>query len=162
MHPKWFTLVEMLIVVIVVGIIMSMTMNMWRQYFNDLEYRQDKESFVWLMDEFLTIARTSSYNMWQRFEALDISFTGTSLSWSVTDSILDAFGAWREIDTYTLQKSMLVFPSDPLQVRLYPYAIWCDIIQGGTWFTLVWTITDDITCFEIFSDVCKIKQITCP
>jgi Tfp pilus assembly protein PilE len=162
MRLKWFTLVEMLIVISIVAAILWATMNLWWQYFQELQYRQDKESFIGLVDEFLSMARTSSYYANQRFEVLDISLDTWSIIGYVWESTLDAFGTGRMIDTYALQEASLEFPDLPLQVRLYPYTIWCDIIQWGTGFTMVADSTDDITCFEIFSDVCKIKQTTCP
>lgn len=137
-------------------------MNLWWDYFNDLQYRQDKETFIGSMDEFFSMARTSSYYKNARFEVLDISMSTGSISGFVWESTLDAFASGTGVDEYILQQSVLVFTGGPLQLRLYPYTIWCDIIQWDTGFSMIGTVTDDITCFEIFSDVCKFKQISCP
>lgn len=146
----------------IVGIILAMTMNLGWQYFQELQYRQDKESFIGLVDELLTMARTSSYYHGERFEVLDITLTTGSLMGTIWSTTLATFWTGTLIDTYTLQEWTIVFANDALQLRLYPYTIWCDLILGDTWFSIVGSVTQEETCFEVFTDVCKIKQITCP
>lgn len=177
---KGFTLVEIIIVVVIAGIMLAMTFNLWWDYINFLRYKQDREKFVNLMDTAVITSRTTNYFDDVKYTYLDVTIGQNSLlvTYGTGDASLDGGTCiWSGsssnetlFDSYTLEKATITWLTTPSTVRLFPFQIGCyaelvgvDICSGWTWLNIriVSTVTDDETCYELNLSICKFTQVLC-
>lgn len=158
---KWFTMIEVIIVMVIMSIIMWLTLYMWRGYLQDVQYRQDRDILIWSLDELITLARTSTYYNWYNYDNLDIVIGTGGYTWYISTGEWAMFGEGIAIDRYLLNRSSIILPDGRFWVRLTPYALSCSLQEGTTWFELQSSSSDLSACFEIDVDVCKFKQVSC-
>lgn len=58
---KWFTLVEVVIVIIIMAIILSMTVLLWADYLKDLQVRAEKENLLNTINYTLSYVKSTNY-----------------------------------------------------------------------------------------------------
>ena len=161
---KAFTLLEMLIVLVVIGILMTATMRFWSGRIVDLKAQSIKEQFIWYYNDLYSQNMTSSFRDGQKYGTLTVVLT-TGIYY-----ILDAIP---KMDTKlpSLEIKKLRFmtggTSFPLANLLFvPYHLWCSIANGSTtWATLYFDFiipeNGKKYCFEIKSETCKLIEQRC-
>lgn len=151
------TLVEVLIVVLIMGILLSMTMGLGTQYVKTMQVKKDKELMVGHVTDIVGIARTSNYYKGTKYSYVDIGFTSGSIT-----SVLSTAD---EIDTVVISKSRLVFSWSNFTVRLVPYQMGCTLLEDptatGYQYEFQSMINTDEYCFLRNLTVCKLQQVTC-
>jgi len=151
---KWFTLIEIVIVIVIIWIILLITLSLWRDYVNTMSVKTDKQTFISAYNETMAIARTSNYFDWVEYSDITLTLWTTWLT-SVTNN-------WNDIAEHTLEKSTLSIDWWWASITIEPYSIWCTI-SVGTWvdFTLISTINVDEYCYSISESTCKLIQVAC-
>ncbi len=165
---SWFTLVETVIVVIIVGVLLAMTMWLGGDYLRNTEYRYEREEFIWMMDKLIATVRTSNYWWSATYEYLEIELTTWWLSvfvdtWAIA------------IDSLALTKSSLVISGGSATIRLFPYNIACaewtnyseinEVIYVEDPITISFSqsadYTEQETCYQLDLRLCKLLQVPC-
>ncbi len=154
---KWFTLVEVVVVVTIMWIILSMTVFFWADYLKDLQLRTEKEALLNKINYTLSYVKSSNYYQGEQFSYIDILLFG---SWATT--LLDGGGAfWEDVE---LVRSDLVLSGTSDTIRVTPYSRSClDVVnwQDMVWFDIQSSQTDDEFCFERDMRLCKVFVVSC-
>lgn len=166
---KWFTLIEIIIVVVMIWIMLSWVVVLGRWYLKTMEVKTEKQAFMAQYNELATIARTSNYVDGFRYESVDISITQWWILWEATLE----WGWTYEIIDFDFNNAELVFTwSDTawrIDITILPYAIGCNqVIVTSTAslvssvdLQLVSSINSDEYCFEVDERTCKLSQNRC-
>ena len=159
-----FTLIELMIVIMVIGILMAATMRFGSGRIVDLKAQSLKEQFVGYYNDVYSQNMTSSFRDGKKYQQLDIIFYSWVLysidSWAALDSKLSSF---------VLQN--LRFQSDwnilsRARLRFVPYHLGCIISDGeDIWDVLYFDFfvpeNGKQYCFEIKAETCKLVETKC-
>lgn len=166
MKKLWFTLLETVIVLIIVGTLLSITFSLSFDYVNTMKVKTDKEQMANVITDAMALARTSNYYDRTRYENMEI----TIVQDRVYSSVVWGSFTWTQIiDSFAPNHSELVFGTwiTILQLEVIPYDIGCVGLLNGlttSWsvsFELHSLINSDIYCYELQEDVCKLNQKVC-
>lgn len=160
---KAFTLVEMAIVLLVIGVLMAATMKFWSNRIVDLKAQSIKENFVGRYNDIYSQNIVSSFRNGTQYKTLtlvlapqplyivdDLTFTDKQLTdFQLQDISLD--------DTSSVEFTNLIFT---------PYELGCTITDGRTtWdlvrFTFFVPENGKQYCFEIKAETCKLIEQHC-
>lgn len=162
MRKNWFTLVEVLMVMIIVWLILSMTVFFWSQYLKELQLRKEKEEVMNIINYAMSYVKSSNYYQWEKFTHLIVDIW----TWTI-DVHLDS-STWTWFSSYSLLRSEITSFNPPTsnQIRLTPYQRECeDAINNSTGditFQLSSTVNDQSFCFSRNMPLCKLFIIPCP
>jgi len=159
---KWFTLMEIMIVIAIISILMTITMRFWSKRIDDLGYQAGKEQFISEYDKLYSQATTSNYHAWIRYDILHLILnSGTNLLNYAYDS-----GAIEWINfSIPLALSWL----EETRLDLQPYTLWCTIMnvvndEISTWASVDFSLVvkeQKQYCFSIKNDTCKLIEQKC-
>lgn len=164
---KGFTLIEMLIVVVVIGILTAVGMGLSWSSLEKLKVKAVNEEFAGFFDTLFLQVNASNYYQWK-------PFSGITLKLSVWENQIP-YAYWlREWDelswTFAGKFEIAALSGDGEQLSsvemLYlPFSPECSISHEGKAFShLTFSIRSRGTsqaCFEIAQEYCKLKMITC-
>lgn len=164
-----FTLLEMIIVIIIIGILIAATMRFGGGRVSFLNNKNVKEQFVSSYDKLYSNNMLSSYDMWEIYTILNINFQ-VGFSW-FNYGYIDY--NWDEISTdfvnieagsYIINKIEVGW-NDVTWINLdfMPYVLWCTInnqVNDSAEIEII-VNNDKSYCFEIKSDNCRMKKISC-
>ncbi len=170
-RPKrkwWFTLLETLIVVAIVGILLWITLGIGSTYLKNVKYRYEKEQFIGFMDKMITTVRTSNYRENATYTYLSIELTSGWVQAFVDSGVV-------AIDSVSLNQSSLVISWGSSTIRLFPYNIACaewssyqevnDVIYVEDPIIISFSqeaaYTDLETCYQLDLRLCKLQQLPC-
>lgn len=156
---KGFTLIEMVIVLLVVGILMAATMRFGSNRIVDLRAQSLKEQFIGYYNELYSQNMTSSFRDGKKYQQLTMTFE--------TDM-------WYQVDWGEKKLSPFVFRGLMLdsgevwsvQIVFTPYVLWCPLVSDGNTgnvFTFQMYVAENAKqyCFEIKSETCKLIEQRC-
>lgn len=161
---KGFTLLEMVIVLMIIGILMAATMRFWSNRIVDLKAQSIKEQFVGYYNEFYSQNITSSFRDGQKYEKLTIVFA----TW-----VYYSIDSWSMIDSKLSNLAIKNLRFDPTwtsfgiaKISFIPYVLWCSISNGSTtwsvlYFDFIVPENGKKYCFEITSETCKLVEQHC-
>jgi len=169
--PKqiWFTLLEMIVVLIIISIILWMTVYFWSENIFKLKYKTTKEEFLSTFNWFYINSLGSNYTNQNRFNQLNLEI----LSWKnsiIYSYIWDWFYQTWEKNINSLEISNIQIDSWTIQnkssISIQPYKIGCEIkdINNITWARLDFKIIVNKTktyCLYLLSQNCRIKEKLC-
>ena len=159
-HPTkhWFTLIEIIIVLIIIMILLGTMLRTSNNFARNLEFKNQKEEFVWYFNKIVTTAMSSNHNRKGIFTGIQINIGGDSLTYMDNDSHTHTWSR--------LQFSNLMIDTtnvNSIWLSLTPYQLWC--IASPTWSTATFQFSKNETsksCFRIDLSVCKLSEISCP
>ncbi len=160
---KGFTLIEIVIVLVVIGILMTATMRFGSGHIVDLKAQSLKEDFVGYYNELYNQNMTSSYRNEKQYKFLTIHFD-TGIRYQ-TDS--DPVVQEPNLAAVTFRELMLDSQkTSSAQIQLVPYMLWCTFMsQGitGNIFSFQFYVPQNGKqyCFEIKSETCKLIEMKC-
>ena len=179
MKKKWFTLIEMLIVIVIIGILLTLSMRISWDRIQILKTKSVWEQVVYNYNNLYAKNLLTNYYEWDMYENMVIRFVewDTKLYYYYkTDSTADKdyrlpeiVQWWKyEVDkiyfdwTKNMNASYVVFE---------PYKIWCKLLDqdpkvsdGKTYATLNIDLLvnwNNKYCFKISKDLCKLEVVDC-
>ena len=161
---KAFTLIEMLIVLVVIGILMTATMKFGSNRIVDLKAQSIKEQFVWYYNDIYSQNMTSSFRDGKKYQQLIVAMT-TGISYKVDAlPLIDSKISGISFQNLRFETWGNWFPLADL--IFVPYQLWCTITDGTmSWnilyFDLVIPENGKQYCFEIKSETCKLVETRC-
>lgn len=162
---KGFTLIEMAIVILVIGILMAATMRFGSGRITDLKAQSLKEQFVGWYNELYSQNMTSSFRDGKKYQQLTIVFT--TWAYYLVDKLpipLDSTLSDIRIQNMRFdQESVLVSVAS---LSFVPYSLWCTITTAATtgavlYFDLFVPENGKQYCFEIKAETCKLIETRC-
>jgi len=161
---KGFTLIEMMIVLVIIGVLMAATMRFGSNRITDLKAQSIKEQFVGYYNEIYGQNMTSSFRDGKKYQQLIVSLE--SGMWYQIDQ--GPFVVEPKLSALTFRELMLDDQkTDRINLTFVPYKLWCPITSSP------WTTWDVFTfqvyvpengkqyCFEIASETCKLIEQRC-
>jgi len=161
---KAFTLIEMAIVLLIIGILMTATMRFWSNRIVDLKAQSIKEQFIGRYNDLYGQNMTSSFRDGQRYETLTI------VLWKTNYYILDTLHQMdSKVSEYVVTnlRFHLDWPVfDTVNLVFSPYIIWCSVSGNDTlgdrlYFDFIVPENGKQYCFEIPSETCKLIETKC-
>ena len=161
---KAFTLIEIVIVLLVIGILMWATMRFWSNRITDLKAQTIKEQFVGRYNNLYSQNMTSSFRNGQKYEKM------TVVLWQPFFYLLDAVSfieptiTWYLLTNFRFQPEGSPFATANLVFT--PYKLWCDIVDNDNpwdrvYFDFNVPENGKKYCFEIPSETCKLIETKC-
>lgn len=157
-YIRWFTLIEIVVVLLVVMILLWIILRSSSNFASHLEFKNQKEEFVWHFNHVVMTAMSSNHNaQW--------SFTGITMElwtdyFSYTDTNIHRY-TWSKIKFSHMKIDNQIV--EKIWLQLIPYQLGC--ISLPVWSSAFFEISyDDVstTCFRIDLSVCKLSEISCP
>lgn len=172
MLKKWFTLVEMIVVIIIMALLLSIMLLLWFNYIKRMQLRNDKEQLIstyfWLVSQ----SMSSNYFYWNKFNQIGLSLNNWGSELNVLSLSGDSFtkNIWFSKLSYSSLSWFQLWWNhyDEWLIILESYEIWCwfkSWIDYFTWWDLRFDLNSnnskDKYCFEISLNSCKIDEKEC-
>ncbi len=163
---KWYTLLEIMIVLWVIIIIMTITMKFGSSRIEDLQAQTSKDEFKNNYEQLLLTNMSSNYHNKERYNKIIISMMSWGNGFTYTlenDSENPETYTWYNNPKLEITKLQINNNEiNEIETELIPYKIWCTI-NDQTWLlTHIETKAKNKThCFQIHTDNCKLEQINC-
>lgn len=161
---KGFTLIEMMVVIVIIGILMAATMKFWSGRITDLKAQSLKEDFIWWYNEIYSQNMTSSFRDGVKYSTLSIGFQ----SWTWYQINWWAPVLADKLSSITFRSLMIDGKSTDIAYLHYlPYTLGCSITSSrwdtGDMFSLQVYVPENGKqyCFEITSETCKLIETRC-
>ena len=164
---KAFTLVEMVIVLLVIGILMAATMRFGSGRIVDLKAQSLKEQFVGYYNDIYSQNMTSSFRDGKKYQLLTVSFE-SGMRYQVDQG---PFVVEPKLSSLMFRALMLDDQkANTIQLQFTPYVLGCSIISSDMQWTVTWNIfsfqayvpeNGKQYCFEINSETCKLIETKC-
>ncbi len=150
---KAFTLIEMVLVLVIIGILMGVTMKFGSNRITDLKAQSLKDKFVDTYSEVQSQNLASSYHQQYRYTTLTLTFGSGIVATYDGSGAVQLFS-----DTQDMQIKNIVWPST---LFLTPYHMGCTS-KEWTWMSFALEVNGNKTyCFQIVTDTCKLIEIAC-
>lgn len=155
---KAFTLIEMAIVLLVIGVLMAAVMRFWSNRVVDLKAQSLKEQFVWYYNDLFNQNMISSFRDGQRYQSLIISFqSGTWYQIDQGPFVMDPKLAWIIFRNLKMDDEEV----SAADLRFTPYTLWCVFSGKLLSFQVYIPENGKQYCFEIPSETCKLIETRC-
>ncbi len=187
---KWFTLIEIMLVIVVIGILMVATMSYSWEQLTLLREKSVQERFIDQMNMFSRIALSSHYFQDKTYSEILLSFKvhgsdthdAELLSKKKHDTWIGYLFSWggyateqvaqseNMIDPWYTVLSLSSFSSrfSELVLKYTPYTLWCQVFLGDqkyVWDTdILFTIgakKHQKFCSRLNIHLCKFEKISC-
>lgn len=164
---KGFTLIEMVIVLLIIGVLMAATMRFGSNRITDLKAQSLKENFVGRYNEIYSQNMTSRFRDGKKYEQLTLVFSTGAYT------LLDKVPMSPDPKLANIEIRQLTFDADgadifaSANVFFVPYQLWCTITdaQATSWVILYFHLfvpeNGKQYCFEIPSETCKLIERKC-
>jgi len=164
---KWFTLIEIVLVLIVISVLIWVTLRFGSNRIVDLKSQNNKEKFISFYDNLYSSNLISNYHNTNRYEKLNIQiWSWISFTYDDSNLIIDSDLKSIEINDISLDNQNI----ENINLQLTPYNIWCEILGEKDSSTFTWNLfsfkifskeNQKEYCFEIWSDTCKLIEKKC-
>jgi len=174
MKKKWFTLIEIMIVIVIISILLALTLWIsWRRI-QILKNKSVQEQFTYTYNSLFSRNLLTNYYNGELYSNMTIHLTGgenkflycykkAKTDWEICDVdniqwgnylIKELAFSWSSLTTLT--KADIIFN---------PYVLWCTLSWNNqTWWILniKMAINDDQDyCVKINANLCKLEKISC-
>ena len=163
---KAFTLLELTIVVVIIGVLMAATMKFgWNRIWL-LNNKNIQEQFLNHYSSLQSRNNMTNYYMWKIYQNLHINFElGENDFWYKYDSYESAYTGRTYVEWWNYKINVLSIDWKDIKsasVIMTPYSLWCMI--GNDWNELnIWVLVNNSKqyCFSIQSDNCRMRNVSC-
>ncbi len=165
LKKKWFTLLEIIIVISIIVIIMTITMKFSGSRIKELEAQTGKDDFKNNYEQLLLSNMSSNYNGEERYTALYIKIE----TWSHWFDYRLEQESWdMKLFTWFSDSKQIIKEikinnqtSNIVDIKLLPYTIGCKINDQEGITKIKTEIRNKIYCFKITTNICKLEYIPC-
>lgn len=174
MKKRWFTLIEMMIVIVIVSILLAMTLWISGNRVQTLKNKSVQEQFTYTYNSLFSRNLLTNYYNWQLYDEMRIHLSGweNRFSYSYRNNWEEIFSGHDDIQGGKYVVDNIYFSGDmdhkkpSADIIFQPYVLWCELHEGGrTWDILkIKLILNDNEnyCVKINSDLCKLEKENCP
>lgn len=157
---KWFTLIEIVITIVIIGIVLAMVTNLGSWFSDKIRFANTKERFASSIQNTLQEASTTNSvhlsSWWVKYWYLSLGvLSGTSLQATYGSGELVAPFS-REI----LIDRALVTTSG-FHITLIPYAVGCTVHSGASLQITSTENTNFHACYSVAAATCKLQEVVC-
>jgi len=166
-----FTLIEMLLVIVIIGILMLMVFRFGADRLQLLQMQTTKETIIWFREEIINNNRTSSYIINQNYQTVDVTFLAQSSQ--MTSKYISATGGVILSEqskpyanaSWTISASWSLL--ETLTLRYTPYKLGCVIDSNGQDYSQAMLTLQSLGnpksyCFAILAQTCMVQEVICP
>lgn len=160
---KAFTLIEIVMTIVVIGIVLTMVSNMGNGFTDRVRFANAKEklsSSVQNIIQEATTTNTVRVTTWQvKYGTITLSIApGT---WSKINVM---YTSWELLTPFSRQVALDrgIISTSGFSLQLTPYAIGCTIGSGDSLRLTSYENTKLKACYKLQPDTCKLKEVTCP
>ena len=165
---KWFTLIEIVIVIVIITILMAVTMRFGSSRMQDLKTQATKEQFLGAYSQIASQYLVSNYLHDKRFSQLflNINSWSSALVYRLDSSKKNI--TWFVSPDFRFSDIILNdSPADQLQLKFVPYTLWCELSNWSesTWLQAsfrLFVLGRQYYCFSLQSSTCKLSEQVYP
>ena len=166
---KWFTLIEMLIVILIIGIMLAIGFSLNWNSIDQLRAKSSIEEISSFFDTKFLQIQASNYENWVAYSGIDItlSWWATSIGYTYHLSWWDVNGNfyWETFTIMGISWDNQVLNN--VTIQYVPFNPGCTFVWGD------WTEIHKVyfsakprslkkACFELDKNYCKLRAIRCP
>ena len=156
-----FTLIEIVIVLVIIGILMGVTMKFWSNRITDLKAQSFKDKFADSYTSVVSQDLASSYHGQEHYQSVHI-FIDSGMSYQYDSGVLTSLiYDPQHMSLTNLQLNDHAVSS--IQLSLTPYHIWCanDGSSSGVVSFQLLIDQNKKYCFGISLDTCALSEAVC-
>ena len=169
---KAFTLVEMIIVLIIMGILLMFTVGLSGQQIQKVRNKSVKESILAEMQTRYSRNLWSSSFAWKMYNTMDVKLTKWEKKFNFTYDVIKKGHSDKDIEnTFSdhFEIKYLTFNADSaspteensVNIKYSPYKISCEIWENKNNVVIVTRVNDSKDyCFEIKQKNCRLTEIS--
>jgi prepilin-type N-terminal cleavage/methylation domain-containing protein len=174
MKKKWFTLIEMMIVIVIVAILLALTLWISGNRIQTLKNKSIQEQFVYKYNTLFSRNLLTNYYNWQLYNKMTIHLVDweNKISYSYKNDNVDIFSeddniqwGWYEIKELTFGELSIARELTDVDINFEPYVLWCELSGWNTtWDILKMRLLindNEEFCIKINSDLCKLERQSC-
>lgn len=168
-YSKWFTLIEMLIVIVIISIMLSITLNLSANQTKALRFKIAREAFVGNYNNYIITTITTNSNnsiLLFQWDTISTQQPPIALSGNTNNLILEDMASLQlaTLDTTTVATNIW-----SRELSFDPTS-WKCVMNSRPWWSdpeyIKFTLKDRNStiagiCYSIALSTCKIKQISC-
>jgi hypothetical protein len=165
-----FTLVEMLLIIVIIGILMMMVFRFGGDRLQLLQMQTTKETIVWFREDVVNNNRTSSYIADQNYQTVDLTFTAQSSQMTATYTSMWSVLLTEQSKPFANASWTITDPSwnllESLTLRYAPYQLGCAIDPDGQNYPQAMLKLQSLGnpnayCFAILAQTCMVREVVC-
>ncbi len=155
---RWFTLIEILFVIVIISLLLGSVFFFWSQRIAELSTKTYIEEFTQFYDRVRLENLSSSYIWTGRYDAMTLHFSDDE-----NTITLDYDLQWESTYTeqFVLEWGLIFDLQDDFVVEQKPFAMWCTIIPSSASVFAVVSPMGDRYCFAIIPDSCRLDATLC-
>ncbi len=168
MKKRWFTLIEMMLVIVIIAILLALSIWISGNRVQWLKVKSIQEQFVHNYNNVYLKNMLTNYYSWTIYDKMTVNFA----KWE--DKIGYFYSNYPEDVQYAFAKEWMyeinqIFLDERLfdfvKVNFTPYTLWCEIADstGNTWKNLLLNllINSKEYCFKINHSLCRLEKTDC-
>lgn len=172
MKKRWFTLIEMMIVIVIISILLALTLWISGDRIQTLKNKSIQEQFIYTYNSLFSRNLLTNYYDWKLYNKMTIHLEkwANKFSYSYQDDEGNAFSEDDNIQwgRYEIEELKFDETNSSIQyvyINFEPYVLWCELSNWSTtWDILKMKLLvndNEDFCIKINSDLCKLERESC-
>jgi len=173
MKKKWFTLIEMIIVIVIIAILLALSLWISGNRIQSLKNKSIQEQFAYKYNSLFSRNLLTNYYNWELYDKMTIHLNNewNSFTYHYKHNEEDIFSDNDGIQWGKYKVINLHFdweenhPLQSVDINFEPYVLWCELSGGNkTWQILkvkLYVNDNENYCIKINSDLCKLEKESC-
>lgn len=166
MKKRWFTLIEMMIVIVIVAILLAISLWISGNRIQILKNKSVQEQFVYTYNSLFSRNLLTNYYDWQLYDKMTIYFTwgNNNFLYCYNTTPESCEQDKTEGGTYKISALQLGNTTpNTIDIKFEPYVLWCKISnETEKILTIKLQLNDNEDyCMKINPDLCKLEKTDC-
>lgn len=150
---RWFTLLEIVMVLVVISVLMAVTLKFGANRVNDLKNSSLKDQTFDAISTVISEHWNSNYHEGIPYDRMNILFT----SWS-SEIVIAYIWSSETLFSWRVKLPDAVLLSNDFHISLEPYMLWCDVSWSGY---LSLDVDGVPLCYLVERETCKLTEMPC-